>query len=751
MLFKKMWRDIIYHKTQFIAIFIMIFLGVFIYTGINSEWNGLLYHSQNFYTETNLSDGLIMGESFEKEDVHKLKENKEIQDAERRAVFQVHEKSNVSKSLDVYLLEGTSLSQMKVMSGETFDLDKTGIWINQNYADENNIQIGDKITLENQGIVIEETIRGIVLHPEFVYSASDNSITPDFKNQGYAFISANQFQYTNMIPFTQILIKTNNENPEKIIKQQLNDKNMTYIDKEDLSSYNMIQSEISQHQAFADVFPIVFLFIAFLTTITTITKLIINQRLQIGVLKALGLSQIKIFTHYLSHILFITIIAAILGYILGPMIVPEIIYPMMRTIYSLPELYAVPLDISILLVILVIVISFVISFIVCYHQLKESASQLMRPVVIKYKGHIKKEKSIWKHLRFYEQWNLRDMMRNKVRSLMAIVGIAGCMGLLFCAFGLQDSMTGMIDMNFKDLNQFDIQVNVNDKANIDDLKAKIDGSTLQQNVIEINNQEKSQTYAITIQENTQYMKIIDTDLKEIPLPQNGIALSYKIAEKYNVKKDDIIEWRLLGENNWVKSYIKDIIHTPSTQGITMSKEEYEKTNHQYQVTSIVGKDKDIKNEVGVNSIQYLQEDIKEGMDTMMEGMNLMIAILVLAAIILGSVVIYNIGTFAYIEKIRDIATLKVVGFQDKQVKKILRQQNFFLTLIGICFGIPFGYFLIYIIISTIGESMDLLIQISMLTFVICIIGTLFLSTFIMIIITRKTKHIDMVSALKSIE
>ncbi|MEG0365410.1 MAG: ABC transporter permease, partial [Coprobacillus sp.] len=447
----------------------------------------------------------------------------------------------------------------------------------------------------------------------------------------------------------------------------------------------------------------------------------------------------------------ITVIAAILGYTLGPLIVPEIIYPMMRTMYILPELYAIPLDISVLLVILVIVISFVISFIICYRQLKENASKLMRPIVVKYKGYKKKEGTIWKHLRFYEQWNLRDIVRNKVRSLMAIVGIAGCMGLLFCAFGLQDSMTGMIDMMFEDLNQFDIQVSVNEKADIEALKDKIEGSTLQQSVIEINNQEKTQTYSLTVQTDTKYMKLMNTDLKEISLPKEGIVLSYNIADKYSLDKGDTIEWRLLGENNWVKSVIKDIVHTPTSQGITMSKEVYEKTDHHYQVTSIVGKDVDIKNEAGINSIQYLQKDIKAGTDTMMEGMNLMISILVLAAIILGGVVIYNIGTFAYIEKIRDIATLKVLGFQDKQVKKILRQQNFFLTLIGICLGIPFGYYLIYIIVSTIGDSMDVLIQISPLTFIICIIGTLFISTLIMIIITRKTKHIDMVSALKSIE
>ncbi|MEG0593482.1 MAG: ABC transporter permease, partial [Coprobacillus sp.] len=623
MLFRKMWRDILQQKAQFIAIFIMIFLGVFIYTGINSEWNGLLYHSQNFYNETHLSDGLVMGESFNKEDIDKLKENNDIIDAERRAVFQVHEKSNKNKSIELYLLEETSLSQMKVMKGEAFSLDKTGIWINQNYANENNISVGDKIALESQGIIIEETVKGIVLHPEYVYTASEGGIIPDYKNQGYAFLSANQFKYTNMIPFTQILIKTNNDNPEKIIKQQLSYKNVTYIEKEDLPSYSMIQNEITQHQAFAEVFPIVFLFIAFLTTITTITKLIINQRLQIGVLKALGLSQVKIFIHYLSHITIITVVAAILGYTLGPLIVPEIIYPMMRTMYILPELYAIPLDISVLLVILVIVISFVISFIICYRQLKENASKLMRPIVVKYKGYKKKEGTIWKHLRFYEQWNLRDIVRNKVRSLMAIVGIAGCMGLLFCAFGLQDSMTGVIDMMFEDLNQFDIQVSVNEKADIEALKDKIEGSTLQQSVIEINNQEKTQTYSLTVQTDTKYMKLMNTDLKEISLPKEGIVLSYNIADKYSLDKGDTIEWRLLGENNWVKSVIKDIVHTPTSQGITMSKEVYEKTDHHYQVTSIVGKDVDIKNEAGINSIQYLQKDIKAGTDTMMEGMNLM--------------------------------------------------------------------------------------------------------------------------------
>lgn len=179
--------------------------------------------------------------------------------------------------------------------------------------------------------------------------------------------------------------------------------------------------------------------------------------------------------------------------------------------------------------------------------------------------------------------------------------------------------------------------------------------------------------------------------------------------------------------------------------------EYLKTGEEFIPCAVVGKKADVKSIQGVTNFQYLEEDIKSGMDTMMEGMNLMIGILIFGAVVLGIVVLYNIGTFSYFEKIREMATLKVLGFRNQQVKKLLLQQNQWLTIIGILLGIPFGHGLIYTVISTIGTSMDMSIVIELTTYMGCSLGTLLVSVLVMNMVAKKTKQIDMVSALKAME
>lgn len=752
MLLRKMLRDIRVNKTQFIAIFLMIFLGVFIFAGVNSDWNGMRVHSSDFYKETKLADVWVYGSTFQSSDIEKIKATNQISDVERRAVLKASVSTSKKKNLNLYLLENNTISQMKIMVGENYSKDKDGIWIDQSYAEANHIKVGDMYSLESNGITIKKQVKGIILHPEFVYQNSDNSILPDHKNHGYVMMSSKFFPQSEQVPFTQLLIRTKNPlKMESIISDTLQESNLTFTQKEDLISYATLEDEIVQHQAFAQVFPIVFLLIAILTTMTTVSKMIINQRIQCGILKALGFKNRKIMLHYLSHVVFIATLGAILGFIAGPLVVPALIYPMMTSVYILPELVAEPLMSSVYMVVISIIVCFLAAYLIGRKQLKEKPAVTFRPVVNKAMKNSSKQNKLWKHFNFYAQWNIRDVFRNKIRSMIAIIGVCGCMGLMLCAFGMKDSMDNMMDMMFQKLQTYEMKVQVDPSADINMLKTKMEGSAIQEGAIEIKNQVIKQTGTLLVQEDNNYMKLINQDLNYVDLPQTGIALSYNIAESLNLSTGDTLSWRMIGSQKWSKSVIKTIIHTPSSQGITISKDAFIKKGYSFAPTSIVGKDASIQKIAGVKNVQYLQKDIAQSVDTMMEGMNLMIFILIFGAVVLGLVVLYNIGTFSYIEKYREMATLKVLGFQDKQVKKLLRQQNFWMTIVGIIIGLPFGYLLIYTVISTVSDSMDMLITINPITYIGCSLATLIISVHVMKRVTKKVKKIDMVSSLKSIE
>lgn len=752
MLFRKMLRDMYQHKAQFIAIFLMIFLGVFIYSGVNSEWNGLRVHSENFYKESNLSDVWLIGSSFTKEEALEMKKDASIQEVERRAVIPATLANHATKKITVYIPERNQLSQMKIMDGEEFSIAKTGIWLDQSYAEENNIQVGDHLFLVINGIHRKDEVKGLVLHPEFIYQQQDGGLLPDHKNTGYAFLSAQSIPNQEQIPYTQLLMKTTQPSTmEQVSKDRLHRSNVTCIQKRDLPSYATLESEIVQHKAFGNVFPIVFLLIAALTTLTTVSKLILHQRLQIGILKALGFTNCRVLFHYVSHVLCITTLGAMLGFIAGPYLLPKLIYPMMQAMYILPSLQAVPVEESILMVVGSVLLCFFAAVFMCRKQVKEPAAITMRPTIHTYKATHSPLHKFWQHLSFYTQWNLRDVLRNKIRTCMAVIGVAGCMGLFYCALGIQDTMHQMIVTLFEEQQRYDVRIDLEEQVDISSIKQRSQGEAMQEGAIEVKHQNVQKTASLLVLEGTTYRKLQDTSQHYVELPRSGIALSNNIAKQFDVQVGDRLSWRILGDTTWSSSIIKNILYTPVGQGITISKQEFEHLGYPFTATSVIGKDASFASIKGVKNIQYLQKDVRGSMNQMMEGMNLLIAILILGAVLLGIVVLYNIGTFAYMEKIREMATLKVLGFQTRQVKKLLRQQNVWLSAMGILMGIPFGYLLMYTVFSTIGDTMDLIIRIHPLSYVICIVGTLGISMLVMYIVSRRTAKIDMVSALKAVE
>ena len=218
----------------------------------------------------------------------------------------------------------------------------------------------------------------------------------------------------------------------------------------------------------------------------------------------------------------------------------------------------------------------------------------------------------------------------------------------------------------------------------------------------------------------------------------------------DLKVGDIIKWKGNLDHQEYQSKISLIIRTPNIQGITIMKEEYLQTGHQYYPTAIIGsKNQDcLTNLTNISSIQY-QQDLLESFDVLLEAMILIIIILVLGAIILGGIILYNLGVLSYLERYYEFSTLKVLGFKDTQIQKILVQQNIWLSMIGILLGLPVGYLLIEYMISTIQDTMDVINFIALPSYLYAILGTLVISWVISKIISLRIKHIDMVSSLKA--
>lgn len=761
MLLHKMLRDIKNNLGQFISIFLMTILAALVFSGINAEWYGMKAESEKYYAESRLPDIWITGSNFNNDDVTRVKEISDISEATLRLSFDSSVNIGSEKTLRINVIENDTLSKAKLIEGISPDSSQDGLWLDNSFAKANDLCIGDKVTLRITDRRIEKEILGLIIHPEYVYSSNDGSgFMPDYENFGFVFLYSSQFSQGFETPYNQILITIKEDADEKSISEELeskfSDKSIMIINRDVHPSVSTFNSEIEQNKAMGGVFPVVFFLIAALSLFTTMTRMTNSQRTQIGILKALGFSKNRILMHYVSYGLWIGLIGGIIGLLTGPLIIPPILFSMQKTIYTLPNWYIVISPSSIIIAGLLALSCGASSHLACHSQLKDVPANCLRPKAPRIAGHSRLEKSkLWHRLGFAIQWNLRDIMRSRIRSLVVVIGITGCTALLLFGLGLKDSINSISSWMYKDLNIYQSKINLEENPSTESLTAmnkSYEGQWIQESSIELKSNDVKKQGSLTVLDSGEQIQFENENRRKILLPTEGIGISYKMAELLGIKAGDAIEWRIYGEKDWIESTVSAVYRTPIGQGIAINRNEYEHKGSTFMPTAlltseIIGKDTNFE---AIKSIQN-KNDLIDGFNDLLESIRMIIFILVLAAIVLGSVVLYNLGALSFTERMRELATLRVLGFLPKKIYSLLQMQNVWLTLLGIIIGIPTGYYLTVFMFSTMPDSLDMVTDISVISIIISVLGTFGISVLINLILSRNIKDIDMVSALKSVD
>ena len=373
---KKMLRDIKINKTQFIAIFLMAFLGIFAYCGIYGEYYGLVQTSDEYYAQTNLANGWIYNSDFDDSTIDKLADF--TTQTDRQMVIQSQASLENNPDITLHFVENATISKFYTTEGENFNpSDDSGVWLDARFSDARNLHIGDEITFELDNLTIKKEIKGIGYSPEYIYELSPSSLTPDFSQMGFAYLSYKA--YPSDLKYNTLLVKYNQTDDD--FKDKLDDtiEYLSFTKKDNQLSVAKFSDEMAQHKMIGDVFPIVFILVTFLTLLTTMTRIITHQRTQIGILKAVGFKDRTIILHYISYGFWPVLAGAILGLITGPMIIPQMFYPTMANSYSMPSWHP-GFDMSFIYVAFLMVLSSVlVTYLSCRRISKEnrkSASQL---------------------------------------------------------------------------------------------------------------------------------------------------------------------------------------------------------------------------------------------------------------------------------------------------------------------------------------------------------------------------------------
>lgn len=757
MLLRKMLRDMNHHKTQFLSIFLMAFLGVFIYAGVGGEWYGLKKTVENYYSETNLADIWLYGKGFSKEDIDKVSHVNGIKDVQGRMSIDGIGSFDNNPELKLHFIDVEKISKFVIMKGEEFSIDKDGIWLDDRFSEAKNLELGDILKFKINGINMEMKILGFIQNPEYVYTSGKNDMVPNHNNYGFAYLSYKSLPEGMNIVYTDMLITTYDKNYSKVedkIDETLEGHYSVLINRDNFPSYTVFDGEIKQHKAMGEVFPIAFLSIAMLTILTTMTRIVNNQRIQIGTLKALGFKKSKILSHYVSFGFWVPLLGACLGAVIGPISLPYLFYDSLKTAYTLPQWKPSISVMFLFMAVISVSMCTIVTYIACKNVLNDTPSETLRPKSPNMMKHNFFSKSkIWAKLSFNAQWNLRDVFRSKVRSIMAVVGVMGCIALLVCAFGMKDSLDDIITWQYSDINSFNTKITLDEKITNDQIANIIKqtkGEKLMEGAIEIKANGKKKSGELLVNDEVSLIKATNPERKFINLPQNGIAMSFKLANNLGLKKGDEFQWHIYGDEKWIDGTVDAIYRTPISQGITVNKDYFERQGYLFSATSIVTKDKNNENMEGVIAM-WSKEDLAESYNTMSEAMNILVYILIFGAVILAVVVLYNLGVISFVERERELATLKVIGFKSMKIRRLLLTQTIWLTIIGMILGAPFGKWLIDYMCSFLGDSFDMMTIINLKSYLYSIVITLGLSVLVNLMFSRKVKNIDMVSSLKGVE
>ena len=499
------------------------------------------------------------------------------------------------------------------------------------------------------------------------------------------------------------------------------------LDRYSNSGYNSFIQDTGSIEGIAQIFPIVFFIVALLISLTSMTRMVEEQRTQIGTLKALGYNKIQIASKYVIYASLACIIGGILGMSVGFVLLPKIIWMMYEMMYQMTDIsISFQWDVGVIGLLLISICIIGATIYAVLKELAQTPATLMRPKSPKMGKRVLLEKIpfIWKHLSFSRKVTVRNIFRYKKRFLMTIIGILGCTALITVGFGIKDSIQCIMPNQFEKVFDYDMQIGLKnglEKEQKQEYITNLQEKTEIEKVVEIymtsntavNGEKKEDVQIIVPKEQEELDGIINlADVKteqKLELQENEICLTDKAAELLGVKQGDTItlkdsdeKERKIKISNIVENYVSHYVYMSKTTYENLYGETYE-TNVLFTKNNNLSEEQEdrlaaeIMNQSEVATLNRIST-VMGMLDDTMKSLNYVVVILIVSAGLLAFVVLYNLSNVNISERIRELATIKVLGFYDKEVYSYVSRETVILTAIGIVLGLIGGYFLNYFII-----------------------------------------------------
>ena len=806
MLLKNTLRKLKHSFGRYFSLLIIVLIGIGFYAGIQSSVPSIKTLQNDYYNETNLMDLTIRSTlGLTKDDVDAL-----------------NNLANVKKVEGTYtatLLSGEDAIKVHAITENVnkYKLEEGRIPQNENecLADSSFYEVGDTIEITSEENPLNQNkfkVVGTIISPLYTGTNYGYKNIGTGKLHSYIYVPKTVFSedtYTEIyilgdkkddeIPYSKDYdnfideltdkvenikekreqtrldeIKTNlinaaMANPNQIT-QIPNLESKWYITgrNSEVTGYSTLENQYFQVTTIATIIPLIFVSIVFLMSSNTMSRMINEERTEMGTFSSLGISNTRIIINYLSYVLSGTIIGAVIGYMIGTFFIPSLVYNIFQ--FHIPNLeYYFDINLFIACLLVAIILMTIVTIYNSYKELKQKPATLLRPASPKSGKAIflEKIKFFWSKLSFSSKITTRNIFRYKKRVFMTLIGSAGCTCLIFLGFALRDSVNGVGDKQYGEIFEYDNMLVLNNniktikQTNIKDMIKNPLLFNQYSYDLKYGEDDSLSAYVLIpskMKTFEEYFNLLDYKSgKKLKLNNDGVIITPKITDKLELEVGDKLTIQSInGEEKKVK--IKGIAENYISNYIYISKDLYETLFNEEITYNMIAsnnnsktKAKDILNSGSVMTINF-SDDLMESANKEIKGLNNIVVLIVVVSSMLALTVLYNLTSINISEREREIATLKVLGFNGRESNEYIYRETLVIVIIGIIVGLVIAVPLHRVITGFIeGDDMMFLKNVKVLSFVFASMLTLIFALIMQLVTYFKLKKVDMIESLKSVE
>ena len=764
MLRRKLLRDMWRSKLQFASMLLLCALGTWVFTGLDAAWRMLDRTIETYYEEQNLADFWVQLPGADREALRRLERLPGVERVQMRVNVEMDTDLSSEATLQVLGYDGeAAINAPLLREGEALAAhDGRGLLLEEQFARANGIEVGDTLRLQLDGFEQAFTVRALALSPEYLITTKD--VSPDPLHYGFAVANMDAL---SPLPASELLVDLAPDADADAVRARIEElyPYALIVDQQANASTQRARNDVEIFRKLSYVFPLLAFGVSSLIVLTTITRLIDGQRTQMGTLGALGYGGGRVARHYLNYAFYPSLAGALLGLGVGLITLPDMLWDMEAAHFVFPYRLWAPVSTAAWCVCgLSVALSCAVCLLAYRKAAREVTAALLRPKPPRVGSRVLLERctGVWRRLGFNTKMVVRNLFRNKLRAAMLLVGILCCNMLIITSLGLEDSVRFFVGAYYDGTIQYDLRADLTDEAGTaESYYNRLDAGRVEavmEKTVSLRGPQEARTTTLTVVEPDQQLLYLGEGRTYTPVCAQGVAVTQKMCQTLGIGVGDEVEIWLPGDDAPVRTQVAQVVYVNVGQGAYMTRTQWEalgkgaftptalllqapsagceaKLEQMDEVEAI--KDPDVQHEQNLSILKSLT-----AIFNLMSG----------AALGLAFVICYNMGILNFMEREREYATLKVLGYHQREIKRLMVRENNWITALGVLLGVGPGIWLTDVVMRSVeSEQMVYGVHVELQSILIASVVTFAFSRFVQWLLTRNVRRIDMVTSLKSVE